>query len=201
MSAAKSGAINQMTASFYSSSWQNGRRQFQHRSNDGLFEMASFIAQSYQGTERTVHVRVCVRAWWGRGPLWFLNWMSGWDTWPMSWVKFNQQREHGVRLHHTPIVTAAPKHAGYLGSLRIHLWLKRCMQSQGRWEEAASCKTEQNKLSYCSTIHFIYINEIQNCVTVSIKELLIRTVIWVSCYALHPPLWDAVTRWASWKTT
>lgn len=49
---------------------------------------------------------------------------------------------------HPPISTAAPKHAGYLGSLRTDLWLKRCMQSQGRREQACSRKTEHNTYIY-----------------------------------------------------
>lgn len=46
---------------------------------------------------------------------------------------------------HPPISTAAPKHAGYLGSLRTDLLLKRCMQSQGSREKAGSWKLKHNK--------------------------------------------------------
>lgn len=38
-------------------------------------------------------------------------------------------------------------------------------------------------------------------VTMGIKEFFIRAVIRVSCYTLHPPLWDAVTWWTSCKMT
>lgn len=99
---------------------------------------------------------------------------------------------------HPPISTVAPKHAGYLGSLRNDLWLKRCMQSQESREHADSWKNECNT---CNQAWWNFKFNIKTVVTMSIEELLIWAVIWVSCYALHPPLWDAVTWWAHWKTT
>lgn len=56
----------------------------------------------------------------------------------------SSSRESMGVVTHPPISTAAPKHAGYLGSLRIDLRLKRCMQSQGRGEQAASCNFEND---------------------------------------------------------
>lgn len=72
---------------------------------------------------------------------------------------------------HPPISTAAPKHAGYLGSLRIDLRLKRCMQSQGRREQAASCNLENNN-------KHIRQRNIQNREsTMSVEELLVGAVV------------------------
>lgn len=95
----------------------------------------------------------------GKWRLWFLNRTSWWDTWPTSLAKLIQSTERvcvwvrasvcAVTQTHTgtPISTAAPKHAGYLGSLRTDLWLKRRMQSQGSKDQTSSCKPGDNKRS------------------------------------------------------
>ncbi len=133
----------------------------------------------------------------GRRQLWFLNWTSGWDTWTRVLGQTHPAESTGVAPH-PPIATAAPKHAGYLGSLRTDLWLKRRMQSQGGREQAGSWKTEHDKHIYWSNYRLQF--KITRVVTMSVEELLVRAVVWVSRYALHPPLRDAVAWRAHWKT-
>lgn len=134
----------------------------------------------------------------GERPVWFWNWTSGWDTRTSPWPK---SRRHSMRKI-TPqlISTVAPKHAGYLGSLRTDLWLKKCMQSERKREQAGSCQTEDNKLTYY-LITDINRKIEKTAITMCIEEFLVWAVVWVSCYALHPPFWDAMTWWASCKAT
>lgn len=62
--------------------------------------------------------------------------------WPSS-----SSRDSLGKVTHPLISTAAPKHAGYLGSLRIDLWLKKRIQSQGKGKQAATRKTDhKNKV-------------------------------------------------------
>lgn len=150
---------------------------------------------------------LCVRSvlvrWWlmGRDDYDFWTGRQGETPGPCPRPNSSSRDSMGV-VTHPPISTAAPKHAGYLGSLRIDLWLKRCMQSQGRREQAGSCKSEHSKHIYWSTCNYLLQSKkSKTVVTMSVEKLLIRAVVRVSRYALHPPLWDAVTWWANWKTT
>lgn len=82
----------------------------------------------------------------GERGVWFLDWKGQGETpgtcpWPSS-----SSTESLGKVTHPLISTAAPKHAGYLGSLRIDLWLKKRMQSQGNSKQAAKLTI---KLVYC----------------------------------------------------
>lgn len=57
--------------------------------------------------------------------------------WPSS-----SSRDSLGKVTHPLISTAAPKHAGYLGSLRIDLRLKKRIQSQGKGKQAATRMTD-----------------------------------------------------------
>lgn len=74
---------------------------------------------------------------WGEGSVIFWTGRQG-ETPGTCPGPSSSSRESLGKVTHPLISTAAPKHAGYLGSLRIHLWLKKRMQSQGKGKQAAS---------------------------------------------------------------
>lgn len=102
---------------------------------------------------------VCVECKQGRGVSWWLLGTEECDFWTGRQGETpgtcpgpsSSSRESLGKVTHPLISTAAPKHAGYLGSLRIDLWLKKRMQSQGKGKQVASCKSD-HKVSLLSSI-------------------------------------------------
>lgn len=120
--------------------------------------------------------------------LWFdVNSTSGWDTcpWPIS-----SSRKDACCTTPT-YFNCSPKACWVSGKLKKWSVVKETHAESG--EQGAQRFMEK-------LVQHLQQSVIKTVVTMSIEELLIWAVIWVSRYALHPPLWDAVTWWAHWKT-